>query len=544
MRSPVLVLGPVLRHVDTTSATLWIEADQRCTVEVAGCSARTFCVGGHHYALVAVTGLEPGTSTPYDVKLDGDVVWPLPDSAHPPSRIRTHLGDDGDAFRIVFGSCRHVVPLSPRQRRKLGGDALDAYAVRMAGLPEAEWADALLLLGDQVYADETSPATQEWLRRRRDTSSPPGLGVADFEEYTRLYSESWSDPDVRWLLSTVPTSMIFDDHDVHDDWNTSRAWRARMAAESWWSARIRGAIVAYWVYQHLGNLAPADLDSDDLFRRVQRLGGTGDALDVLREFAEHADAEADGAKSTRWSYRRDFGAIRLLVIDTRCGRILDGRRLMVSDEEFDWITESTRGDYAHLLIGSSLPWLLPGALHQVEAANEAACELPGWRGRLAERVRQGLDLEHWASFQQSFTRLAELVRHVARGAHTARPPSTISVLSGDVHHSYVARARFADEVDSRVWQLTCSPVHNVAPGPVRLAFRAAWSAVANRLCQRWAQRREVPSAAVSWERTAGPYFRNQVAVLTIDGANAEVAFEPAEREPVRVPLTGTGADVR
>ena len=54
-----------------------------------------------------------------------------------------------------------------------------------------------------------------------DVSEPPGEEVADFEEYTRLYRESWSDPDIRWLLSTVPSTMIFDDHDVHDDWNIS-----------------------------------------------------------------------------------------------------------------------------------------------------------------------------------------------------------------------------------------------------------------------------------------------------------------------------------
>ncbi|MGW1633884.1 hypothetical protein, partial [Streptomyces anthocyanicus] len=30
--------------------------------------------------------------------------------------------------------------------------------------------------------------------------------------------------EVRWLLSTVPSCMIFDDHDVIDDWNTSAAW--------------------------------------------------------------------------------------------------------------------------------------------------------------------------------------------------------------------------------------------------------------------------------------------------------------------------------
>ena len=54
--------------------------------------------------------------------------------------------------------------------------------------------------------------------------------MADFEEYTRLYREAWADPVVRWVLSTVPVSMIFDDHDVRDDWNTSAAWVATCVA--------------------------------------------------------------------------------------------------------------------------------------------------------------------------------------------------------------------------------------------------------------------------------------------------------------------------
>ena len=66
----------------------------------------------------------------------------------------------------------------------------------------------LLLLGDQVYADEVSPETLAFIRKRRDVRKPPGEEVADFEEYTRLYRESWEDPhdplaaldglDARW----------------------------------------------------------------------------------------------------------------------------------------------------------------------------------------------------------------------------------------------------------------------------------------------------------------------------------------------------------
>ncbi len=74
--------------------------------------------------------------------------------------------------------------------------------MQLASTPPDEWPDALVLLGDQVYADETTPPTQAWMAGRRDLSLPPGPQAADFEEYTRLYRESWGDPEVRWLLST------------------------------------------------------------------------------------------------------------------------------------------------------------------------------------------------------------------------------------------------------------------------------------------------------------------------------------------------------
>ena len=46
---------------------------------ILGQGTRTFHVEGHHYALVLVTDLEPGTTTPYEVELDGVLVWPQPD---------------------------------------------------------------------------------------------------------------------------------------------------------------------------------------------------------------------------------------------------------------------------------------------------------------------------------------------------------------------------------------------------------------------------------------------------------------------------------
>ena len=69
--NPQIVVGPLLRYVGTTTATVWVETDRAAVVEVLGHEARTFHVLGHHYALVVLEDLEPGSVTPYDVRLDG-----------------------------------------------------------------------------------------------------------------------------------------------------------------------------------------------------------------------------------------------------------------------------------------------------------------------------------------------------------------------------------------------------------------------------------------------------------------------------------------
>ena len=521
----------MLRHVDQTSATVWVETDTACTVSVLDCEQRTFQVGERHYALVCVEGLEPGSTTSYEVRLDGAVEWPPADTDFPAPRIRTLRTDR--PVRLAFGSCRYASPLSVTSDGRYGTDALDAYARVLAGTPDEDWPDGLMLLGDQVYADETSPLTQDTIRRRRDVSKPPGLQVANFAEYAELYNESWGDPLVRWLYATVPTAMIFDDHDIHDDWNTSRIWRERMQRTSWWQERIAGGLAAYWVYQHLGNLAPAALAEDDLYRKV--CGADGDVGPLLHDFATHADREADGEKGYRWSYRRDFGPVRMVVIDSRCGRILDDdHRAMVGRSEADWIESQVDGaGVDHLLVATSLPWLLPRAVHDLESWDEALCD--GSRGRrlarFGEKLREGADLEHWAAFRRSFDWLAGVVEGVARPRAGHRPPATVCVLSGDVHHQYVAAASWPEPVDSRVYQVVVSPVHHTVPASQRMVFRLGWSRVLERLTTTLGKWDKVPPLPLSWSKIAGPYFGNALGTLVFDGRSATFSLQRAVSAP-------------
>ena len=96
-----------------------------------------------------------------------------------------------------------------------------------------------------------------------------------------------------------------------------------------------------------------------------------DASRVLREFAYRADRETG---TSRWSFHRDFGRVRLIVMDTRAGRVLEeGHRSMLNREEWTWIEGQATGDFDHLLFGTSLPVFLAPGLHHLEAWNEAVC---------------------------------------------------------------------------------------------------------------------------------------------------------------------------
>jgi hypothetical protein len=390
--------------------------------------------------------------------------------------------------------------------------------------PKEQWPDLLLLLGDQVYADEVSPETLSFMQSRRDLTEPPGDCVTGYEEYTRLYRETWGDPTTRWLLSTVSTAMIFDDHDVHDDWNISQAWVEEIRRQDWWEDHIVGALASYWVYQHLGNLPPEAHRDDELLAKVR---DADDGWPILRDFAHRADRETDGA---RWSYCRDLGDTRLVVIDSRAGRVLeDGRRSMVDDSEWDWVAEHATGGFEHLLIATSLPYLLAPAMQHLEAWNEAVCA-GAWgesAARIGEKVRQGLDLEHWAAFGDSFEQLRELQRSVAAGERGSAPASIVT-LSGDVHHAYLAEVAYPRDagVQSAVWQAVCSPFRHPLEQKERNVIRAACSPVSAKLSRSLARSAGVPDPGIRWRLTdGGPWFDNQVATLTIDGRRIEMRLE-------------------
>jgi len=203
-------------------------------------------------------------------------------------------------------------------------------------------------------------------------------------------------------------------------------------------------------------------------------------------------------------------------VDSRAARVLEpDRRELLDEGELRWLDQQLRGDVDHLLIGTSLPFLLPPGLHYLEAWNEAVAS-GAWGQRAAgwgERLRRTVDLEHWAAFQKTFQAVAAMVTEVADGKR-GRAPRTVVFLSGDVHHSYVAEVeRERRPGTSRIIQAVCSPIRNPLKRRMRFATAALSYAVAGPIGKTVSRSAKVPHAPFGWHNLAGPWFDNSIAIL-------------------------------
>jgi hypothetical protein len=481
---------------------------------VLGVGTKTFCVEGHHYAIVALTDLDPGTTAEYAVKLDG--------VARGGGILRT---TDPDAeLRMRFGSCRVAVPHEEPHTLKKDHhdegreqDALGALANRMRHSDPSTWPHLLLMIGDQVYVDEDAPETRAFIRARRDTSQPPYDEVLDFEEYCHLYRETWGDPVMQWLLANLPTGMIFDDHDVHDDWNTSQRWVEEMETKHWWHERLQAALMSYWLYQHLGNLSPGELAENELLRRVREVPDGGE---ILRAFARGEDRHPHGRP---WSYSRQLGGVKIVVFDSREGRQLEeGNRRMFDDSEWRWIEDEVSGEFDHVVVADTLPVFFTPAFHYAEAWNEAVAA-GAWGKRFArgpaEKLRRAFDMEHWAAFGVGFAKLTTLLRDVATGRRGSAP-ATVVTIGGDVHHAYLATTDVPN-----LFQAVCSPFRNPLDRHERLVARIGASAFAAVITRTIARTAGVKRPWLRWRLVQPPTFDNQVATLTFAGRNASLRIE-------------------
>ncbi len=523
--APKLLLGPIVRGTAPKDLTVWVELDRPCKVDVNGTRVSTFCIAGHHYALVPLRPVTPDViSISYSVIADGSLLWPPPEIG--PSAATIALPVVNSAIQIAGGSCRQQAPEPLWFRRKsssygdLGPDALATLAHEIeSGVRPAP--HLILLTGDQVYADEKHESVECRLAIRR--GGPPEFGrpdVTSFEEYTWLYQHTWAHPKIRRLLATVPSLMVFDDHDIIDDWNTSQSWAAEMSEKNWWSDRVISGLMAYWVYQHVGNLSSAQRSDDPLFAAIS---AADDGAEVLETFCDLMTRN-DAPKGASWSYSHTLDdRLCIAVVDSRCGRVLDpDSRSVLSPYDWRWLEQLVKTTPAeHLLVVTSVPWLLPDGIQRLERRVSSLINSDrGFISRVGEFLRQAVDLEHWAAFGNSARRLAAVL-DTFQADDCQR--GSVTVLSGDVHFAYTAElplpsGRIANQV-------VASPLRQSEYTFERAARRIAMSRFCRRLLRRHAD--------LAYDVTNGPWFRNNVAHFSYTHGAARARISQARTRRAR-----------
>ena len=326
------MLGPLLRYAGTESATFWVETSS--AVRGRGARPPHADVHGRGPPLRAPSRRRPRAG--------------LGDAVRGPARRRrssgrrttvgprpvVHTRDDERHVRLVFGSCRVGDPQPatvdapwPDELSRTGIDALwalrEAAAARRGGV-----------------AGRAPPARRPGLRRRglagdaRVHPQPPRHERAARRAGRRL----------RGVHAPLPRVVVGPRHSLaaldradRDDLRRPRRQRRlehllalgrrRCAREPWWEARITGAFMAYWIYQHLGNLSPPELAEEEMLDA--RRSATTTPARALREFARHVRPRVGGEPLGLLPRLRRLAAPRL---DSRAARVLadgpprDGRR--------------------------------------------------------------------------------------------------------------------------------------------------------------------------------------------------------------------------
>lgn len=246
-------------------------------------------------------------------------------------------------------------------------------------------------------------------------------------------------PAVRRVLAHLPVAMIFDDHDITDDWNLSREWE-EIAYGHPFSRRVIGnALLGYLLNQGWGN-QPEAFD-EELIGLVQATltAPGGESHERCLEHLLRLDC---------WHYAWPTTP-PLVVIDTRTHRWRSETAARSPSGLMDWealtdLQQALRGAPAVLLVS-------PPPIFGVKLI-ETIQRVFTWFGRPLL-----VDAENWMAHPGAAQAILNIFRH-------PKTPRHFVVLSGDVHYSFVYDVELRGRIRGPdIWQICSSGLRNEFP---------------------------------------------------------------------------------
>ncbi|MCU0836779.1 MAG: alkaline phosphatase family protein [Chromatiaceae bacterium] len=350
------------------------------------------------------------------------------------------LPDAEALYRHPAGYYRRET-LLPRHRRNYALIEILFGGVEKPVFTTASAHNHLITLGEVLgmYLLVWSPVPWQGL----DLSPPPQLDSASRALYDseRPLIEAFVAelPAVRRVLAHLPVAMIFDDHDITDDWNLSREWEEIAYGHPFSKRVIGNALIGYLIHQGWGN-RPEVFDPALLDAVQQGLAAPGGAahdvgIDRLLRFGD-------------WHYEWPTHP-PLVVIDTRTHRWRSERAAREPSGLLDWealtdLQQTLRGQPAVLLVS-------PAPIFGVKLIETIQ--------RVFTSLGKPLlvDAENWMAHPGAAHAILNIFRH-------PKTPEHFVVLSGDVHYSFVYDVELRGRVRGPdIWQICSSGVRNEFP---------------------------------------------------------------------------------
>ncbi len=373
-----LVTGPIVGVVDESNYRVLVEVDAAQPLSVsltdldAPKSPRVSLAAqatAWRPLAVPLTGLIPGHR--YSVTLTN-----LP--GQPVATFRAI--DASRRLRIGVVSCNDV-----GYRPKSAAD--DVWS-DLAAAVEADELDLVIHCGDQIYADDVYRDANEY------PDDDPLERVAVW--FRNRYRETWRRPTTRRVLARVPNLMMWDDHEVVDDFGDLPEHRDGAAQAAKPAARKR-------------------------IRRARQVAET--AWNVCREYqgALHGGSPP-GAPFGHEAHGHVFGPVAVFLLDARGGRAFqrDARYPYLSSAQWNTLSRflsKSAKDARALVLVSPTPVVFLGP--EWTDAHEG---LPIWPDDLRG---------HWS--YKEFAKEQRLLLQALDSWRQLAPGRQVLIVGGDVH---------------------------------------------------------------------------------------------------------------
>ena len=279
------------------------------------------------------------------------------------------------------------------------------------------------------------------------TPQPPQLSAQEQQRYAReqVQIDQFRNglPGVARVFAHLSTLMIFDDHDITDDWNLSAQWEETAYGHPFSKRIIGNALLAYLLCQGWGNQPQV---FGELVSQTQALARQ--VQDNHLEATTQDELLATLLKFQHWHYVLPTTPA-LVVLDTRTRRWRSEFTLKQPSGLLDW--EALSELQHELLDHPSAIIVSPAPIFGVKLI-ETVQKVFSWCG-----FPLLVDAENWMAHRGSAQVILNIFRH-------SRTPGHYVILSGDVHYSFVYQVLIRHRNGGpRIWQITSSGIKNEFP---------------------------------------------------------------------------------